>query len=85
MKEFLSFDTMLTPKLITIFYYLGLLGVLSSGLATITAISSLSNMLFGLIAGVLVIAIGFLFVRVGCEAWIVLFKMNDALQEIRKK
>jgi hypothetical protein len=36
------------------------------------------------IAGLLTIVLSLLFARIGCEPLIVLFKMNDALQEIRR-
>jgi hypothetical protein len=82
MKEFLSFDTMLTPKIITIIYYLGLLGVVLAGLG---AIFGGAFSFPSLLTGVLIILFGGLLVRVYCELMIVFFKMNEALQEIRKK
>ena len=77
MKDFLSFDTMLAPKLIVLLYWLGLLGVLGAGVTAIFA----GQILYG----VLTIVFGVLAVRVACEVWIVFFKINEALQEIRKK
>jgi hypothetical protein len=62
-----------------------LLWVLVSGLSVIVSISHLSNILVGLLAGAVAIAIGLLSVRMVCEAWIVFFKMHEALEEIRKK
>jgi len=85
MKAFLSFDTMLAPKLITFLYYLGLVGVVFAGVSTIVSGYALGSLMGGLIGGVLTIAFGVLVVRVVCEAWIIFFKMNEALQEIRKK
>lgn len=87
MKELLSFDAMVAPKLITVLYYLGLVVVLLSGVGVIFAPTAFggSVTLWSFVQGILTIAFGILFVRVTCEAWIVFFKMNEALQEIRKK
>jgi hypothetical protein len=77
MKALLSFDTMLTPKIIVIIYFLGLLGVLVTGVLAILSGE--------LLKGVIVIAGGALIVRIYCEIFIIFFKMNEALQELRKK
>ncbi|MDR1424595.1 MAG: DUF4282 domain-containing protein [Azoarcus sp.] len=77
MNELLKFDTMITPKIICIAYYLLLLGVVIGGIAAI----------FGgqFLIGIGTIVGGSLFVRVYCELIIIFFKMNEALQELRKK
>jgi hypothetical protein len=85
MKALLSFDTFVAPKLITILYYLGLLGVVFSGISMIFTAGVYGSLLGGLVGGILTIVVGALFVRVVCEAWMVFFKMNEALQEIRNK
>ena len=77
MKSVLTFDTLHAPKLITFLYYVGLVGLLVGGISAIFA----GNILQGIIGT----AVGVLLVRVGCEVWMVFFKMNEALQEIRKK
>jgi len=92
MKDFLNFDNMLTPKLIVILYYLGLIGlaiaavfyVLGGGVLAVYT----GNFLHGvgvILAGAVAIVVGALWLRVVCELMIVLFKMNEALQEMRKK
>jgi hypothetical protein len=82
MKEFLSFDTMLTPKVIIVVYFLLLLAVVVTGISAIfyggLSLSSLLGGVFGILLGGLV-------VRMYCEIFIVFFKINEALQEIRKK
>ena len=77
MKELLTFDTMITPKIIIVIYVLSLIGVLVSGIGLIIGGS--------ILAGLITIPVGALFVRVYCELFVVLFKINEALQEIRKK
>jgi hypothetical protein len=77
MKSLLNFDTMLTPKIITIIYFLMLAGVLIGGVIAIFSAK--------IIPGVLLVLFGVLGTRVYCEILIVVFKMNEALQELRKK
>jgi hypothetical protein len=76
LKDILYFDKMLTPKIITVVYWLGILGVVLGALA----------MLF---SGEFLYAIGMLFglllVRIYCELMIVAFKINESLQVIRNK
>lgn len=77
MNELLKFDTMITPKIIGFIYYLLLIAVVVSGIAAIVG----GNFLPGI--GILVF--GGVLVRVYCELFVVFFKMNEALQELRKK
>lgn len=77
MKSALFFDEMLTPKVITIVYWLLLASTLIGGLLTMFSGSFLT--------GLLTIVFGAIAVRIWCELLIVLFKMNEALQEIRSK
>ena len=81
MREFLFFDNMLTPKFIVGIYWLLLLMVALSGLGIIFGMVPG----FGFFHGLLILVVGALLTRVYCEVMIVLFKMNEALQEIRKK
>jgi hypothetical protein len=81
MKELLTFEKMITPKIITVVYYIALAGVLISG---ISALSSADSFLEGILKGVLIIGLGSLFVRVYCELCIVFFKMNESLAALRK-
>jgi hypothetical protein len=77
MKDLLTFDTMFTPKIITVIYFLTIASVLIGGVAVIFNGS--------IIGGILTILFGAILARVYCEILIVVFKMNEALQEIRKK
>ena len=83
MKNLLNFDAMLTPKLITAIYWLLLLGVVVAGIG---AMFMPFGFTFGsFLRGLFVMALGALMVRIFCETMIVLFKMNEALQDIRNK
>ena len=80
MKDFLFFDSMVTPKIITVIYWLLLLSVIGTGLGT---------MFFGyqteIFSGLGIIIGGVIAARVWCEMLIVLFKINDNLQRIADK
>ena len=83
MKDMFFFDRMVTPKIITFIYWVMLLLVAVGALGYLFAgpggfITRFFLGILGAIGG----AIG---ARIWCELLIVLFKMNEALQEIRKK
>ena len=78
MKDVLFFDKMLTSNIITFFYWPLLFAAVAGGLAA----------MFGGYGGFsfmgLIYAVGgAIAARIWCELLIVLFKMNDALQEAR--
>ena len=84
MNDILNFDKMLTPKIITVVYWIMLLGVAVGGLGSIFAGPggfSISSFFMGIVYAVG----GAVAVRIWCELLIVAFKMNEALQEIRHK
>jgi hypothetical protein len=83
MSDLLTFDKMITPKIITIVYYLLLLGVLIGGLGTM--FMGMGGFGGRFVQGLLVLVFGSIGVRIWCELLIVLFKMNEALQELRSK
>lgn len=84
MRAILFFDSMLTPKIITLVYWLGLLGAVFGGL----------KMMFGgwegfgflkFIAGLVFMVVGALAARIGCELLIVLFKINENVRDLAKR
>ena len=81
--KYLFFDDMLTPKLITIVYWLALLSIVIGGIGSMFAPFGFSFM--NLLRGLFFMGFGALMVRIGCETMIVLFKMNEALQVIRNR
>jgi urea transporter len=80
MKEIFYFDSMLTPKIITVVYWFLLLSALIAGV---------SAMFFGenssFLGGLVVVIGGLIFSRIWCELLIVLFKINENLQSIVNK
>lgn len=83
MLDLSSFEEMVTPKIITLVYWLLLISVVIWGLKT--AFGGYGFSFGNLFQGILTIVFGVLAVRIWCELLIVLFKMNEALQEILKK
>lgn len=76
-KDILFFDDMLTPKIITVIYWLGLLSVVFGAIGLIFAgnfFSGLGLLIFG--------AVG---VRVWCELLIVMFKIHENLKKLADK
>lgn len=84
MKDLLFFNKMLTPKIITIVYWLLVVGALAGGLSEMfggyqgVTTEKFFTGLFFMIGGV----VG---ARISCELLIVVFKINEALQEMRTK
>lgn len=76
-KDFLYFDKMIMPKVITFIYWLALLGCVIGGLVTMFSSSFLT--------GLVIIIGGSIGARLYCEIFMVMFKMNEALQDIRTK
>ncbi len=77
MRDLFYLDNMLVPKVITFFYWFLLAAAVVSGLGTIW----MGEVLTGLM-----ITAGMMFAaRIWCELIIVLFKINEALQDIRAK
>lgn len=80
MRNVFFFDNMLTPKIITVVYWFLLLVVVISGLGTLFGGRGI-----GLIYGIATIVGGAIGARIFCELLIVVFKINEALQDIRQK
>ncbi|MFI8416088.1 DUF4282 domain-containing protein [Serratia sp. NPDC078593] len=77
MRNIFFFDAMLTPKIITVVYWLSLLGVVVSGIFM---------MFYGeVFRGLLGIILGGVFVRVAFEMVIIAFKNNEYLRKIAEK
>lgn len=87
MKKIFFFDEMITPKIITVIYWLMLVTILISGLVAIfSTFSSYSGynlpVVFMALGGIIGGAIS---TRIGCELLIVLFKINDNIKKISDK
>ncbi len=80
MKDFLKFDVMITPKFITvIFYVFSVLAVLMGIIAVIGGLAMERGGGQAVLMGLFMLLLGPVFVRIWCEVIIVFFKMNDHL------
>jgi len=83
MKSVLTFESMITPKIITFVYWLLLLGVAAGGIGAMLSFGRVSFASFW--TGLLVMAGGALAARIWCELLIVLFKINEHMQTVSKR
>ena len=81
-RNFFFFDAMLTPKVITIVYWLLLLVVVIAGLGTLFY-NGFQYMTFGVFMRAVGVTIGgAIAARIWCELMIVLFKLNENMQRL---
>ncbi|EMR13869.1 hypothetical protein MPL1_03028 [Methylophaga lonarensis MPL] len=81
MKDIFYFDSMLTPKIITLVYWLILFFVVISGLGLMFS----GNGFFGFLSGIAAIIAGGVFARIWCELLIVLFKIHENIKKVAEK
>lgn len=75
MQDILSFNRMITPVFIHVIYWVSVVVVVLAGISAVAS--------GGIIKGLLIVVAGLIFTRVGCEALVVLFRINDNLAAIR--
>lgn len=80
-SRFFSFDTMLTPKIIPFIYWMLLLGVVGYGLSEMSGYSGFTFQKF--LLGIMYIGGGAVAARISCELMIVIFKINEHLQNLK--
>ncbi len=80
MKSIFFFDSMLTPKIITVVYWILLAVAVFSGLGAM-----FSDYGGGFLVGLGILIGGAVGARIWCELLIVLFKINSNLQKIAEK
>ncbi|HNQ77573.1 MAG TPA: DUF4282 domain-containing protein [Acidobacteriota bacterium] len=94
MKDFLSFRKMITPIVIQVIFWLGVVGCLITGLISMFGGAFVLIKgdgfgggrfagLFPIIIGILWMVVGPIIVRIYCEILILFFRMNDTLTEIK--
>lgn len=80
MNEYLTFRKMITPVVIQVVFWLGIVGVIVAGFGAMFAPAPYG----GFFKGLMILIFGTLLWRIYCELVIVFFQMNDAMGEIRK-
>jgi len=94
MKRFFSFERMITPVIIKILFWIGLIGSLVGGVVVfITVLTSaisdgrfptvILELLVGMLGGILAFAVGALITRIYCELMILAFRINETLTDIK--
>ena len=81
MNSLLSFDSFITPRVITIIYWLSLFAVLVGGISVMFSGMGAA----GFFAGLMVMVFGAISVRVYCELIMVIFRNNKYLKTISEK
>jgi len=79
MDDFFSFKRMITPVIIRILFWIGILGSILGGITLILV----SEGAAGRVAGILWIILGPLFSRVICELLILQFRIYEILTDIK--
>lgn len=79
LKSFLTFDNLITPKIINIIYWLSIVGYMIFGLFAISA-----GTLIGIIMGIVTIVGGILFSRITCEMILIAFRIYEQLKSINE-
>lgn len=83
-KSFLNFDSMITPKIITVIYWLSIAAVVIGGF--VSMFSGYQGLSFSsFLLGLAIIVGGVLLTRVYCELLIVIFKINENLRNLANK
>ena len=82
-RDYLSFKRMITPKLVTVFFWVGTIisVVIGLGLFIISLVNINSQ---GILIGFLTMLLGPLVIRIYCELIIVFFMINETLTDISK-
>ena len=82
-NKFFFFESMITPKIITFIYWILLLCCVGYGISTM--FSGYQGFTFvKFVTGIVYIIIGAVAVRIWCELMIVIFKINENLQNLKK-
>jgi len=95
LKSFISFERMITPIIIKILFWIGLVGSVIGGIVAFIVLlgagisdggfgAILGGFLLGVVAGLFVIVIGALMTRIYTELLILAFRINETLTDIKE-
>ena len=80
-RDYLSFKRMITPKLVTVFFWVGTIISVVIGLGLfIISLANINSQ--GIILGFLTMLLGPLIIRIYCELMVVFFRINETLTDI---
>ncbi len=94
MKRFFNFERMITPIIIKILFWIGLVASALGGIAVFIAgftpafsgrrfPEAILSILLGLLGGILTLALGALVTRIYSELLILAFRINETLTDIK--
>jgi len=83
MNDFLAFRTMITPVIIQIIFWVGVVLCLIVGFTTMFVGGNYYGSGGGALAGFLIVVLGPVVVRIYCEILIIFFRINETLTEIK--
>jgi len=84
MGDFIKFKKMITPVIIQMLFWIGVVASVLLGLVTMVAgVASERGGVAQVISGLLMILLGPIVVRVYCEVLIVVFSINNTLTEMK--
>ncbi|MGI5901046.1 MAG: DUF4282 domain-containing protein [Desulfitobacteriia bacterium] len=84
MGKFSSFEKMITPTIITVLFWVGVILSIVTGIVSIISGFAIGEGAMAL-SGLLILILGPLFSRVYCELLIVIFKIHKTLLDINEK
>ncbi len=82
MKDFLAFRTMVTPIIIQVIFWIGVIVCVIAGIILIGVGAQRFDGSAHILKGLLVLVAGPLVVRIYCEILIIFFRINETLTEI---
>jgi len=83
-SDLLAFRKMITPTIIQIIFWIGIIACVIGGIAGIV-VGAVRNTATGVLYGLVALIVGPLAVRIYCESLILVFRINDTLTEISNK
>jgi hypothetical protein len=84
--EFLLFRRMVTPVFVQAIFWLGVIAsIVVGGLFVISSLQAGQSAVFGVLYGALILVGGPIALRIACELLLVLFRIHEALNEIRER
>jgi uncharacterized membrane protein len=95
LKKIMGFDSMITPVLIKILFWIGVIGSILGGLIIFIALLAggfrnggfgpiLGGLAGGFFGGLLYSALGILWARIVCELLILAFRIHETLVDIKE-
>ncbi len=83
MRDFLAFRTMVTPIIIQVIFWFGVMVCAIAGIVYIGVGAHQFNGSVNIVKGLVIMFLGPLTVRIYCEILIIFFRINETLTEVK--